>query len=342
MPEGTSGLGLFLVPRRLDSGALNGIVIRRLKDKLGTRPLPTAEVDFRDALAYQLGSLTDGFRLMMGVIINTSRLGVGVTSSGLMRRAFLDALRYARIRRAFGRQLVEFPAVRQILAEMRALSLGGLAFTLFVAKLEDDLVLGNQRPEDEPLFRMSINVLKYVSSVDAAKAVHHGIEILGGNGTIEDFSVLPRLYRETVVHESWEGPHNTLMAQILRDISRSKMHEAFLEEMGNFLNRVTVPALMVTRDRGLADLEDVKSRVRQVLHGDPELAALHVRGLVFRMARTFQAALLLNQAASDAFEAQAGILHAAARFLLDAGGRLASEPMDDPEYADRLKELTLP
>ncbi len=338
---GTSGLGLFLVPRRLQDGSLNGVVIRRLKDKLGTRPLPTAEVDFHDALACQLGSLADGFRLMMGVIINTSRLGIGVTSSGLMRRAFLDALRYARIRRAFGRPLEEFPAIRQILAEMHALGLGGLAFTLFVAKLEDDLVLAGRRPEDEPLFRTAINILKYVSSVDAARVVHHGIEVLGGNGTIEDFSVLPRLYRESIVHESWEGPHNTLMAQILRDIRRSKMHEAFLDETRNLLHDVSSPAFVATRDRGLANLEDVEARVRRVLNGESEVAALHVRGLVYRMARTFQAALLLSQAATDVFKAQADLLHAAARFLFDSGGPLASEPMDDPEYADRLKHLVL-
>ena len=102
--------------------------------------------------------------------------------------------------------------------------------------------------------------------------------------------MLPKLYRETIVHESWEGPHNTLMAQILRDIRRSKMHEAFLDETRNLLHAVTIPAFVATRDRGLAYLEDVESRVRRVLHGEADVAALHVRGLVYRMARTFQAA----------------------------------------------------
>ncbi|MBI3030356.1 MAG: acyl-CoA dehydrogenase family protein [Candidatus Rokubacteria bacterium] len=97
-PEGTKGIGLFVIPRRLDNGSPNGVFIRRLKQKLGTRTLPTAEVDFQDALGYQLGSLEEGFRVMMGVIINTSRLGVALGSCGIMRRAWVEALHYARAR----------------------------------------------------------------------------------------------------------------------------------------------------------------------------------------------------------------------------------------------------
>src|SRR3990167_10241670 len=75
---------------------------------------------------------------------------------------------------------------------------------LFVAALEDRLTLAGTHPEEDALFRTAVNVNKYACSIDAGLVVHHAIEILGGNGTIEDFSPLPRLYREVPVQESWE------------------------------------------------------------------------------------------------------------------------------------------
>ncbi len=108
------------------------------------------------------------------------------------------------------------------------------------------------RPEEDPLFRTAVNVAKYVCSTDAGLAVHHAIEVLGGNGTIEDFSPLPRLYREVPVQESWEGPHNTLMAQLLRDALRSKMHAALLEAAQETLLGISARDLVGTRDRAQA------------------------------------------------------------------------------------------
>jgi alkylation response protein AidB-like acyl-CoA dehydrogenase len=299
-PAGTAGLALFVVPRRLDDGRPNGVRIRRLKSKLGTRTLPTAEVDFEDALAYQLGRLEDGFKLLMGLVINTSRLEVACGCSGIMRRAWREAHRYATAREAFGRRLVEFPAVRQQLAEMRALATGGLAFTLWVAALEDRLALAGTHPEDDALFRVAVNVNKYACSTDAGLVVHHAMEILGGNGTIEDLSPLPRLYREVPVQESWEGPHNTLMAQILRDAFRSKMHVALLDAVRDLLLGVRTSALGRVRERGLGALEDVRGHFDVLLRGDAESAAWQIRALVGRMARLFQASLLLDLAQHEA------------------------------------------
>src|SRR5262249_58322516 len=96
---GTKGLGLFLLPRRLDDGSLNGGYIRRLKDKLGTKSLATAEVDFKDAIAYQIGEPGRGFQHAMDFVINTSRLYNAVGSAGAPRRAFLIAWTYAHHRR---------------------------------------------------------------------------------------------------------------------------------------------------------------------------------------------------------------------------------------------------
>jgi acyl-CoA dehydrogenase len=294
--EGTAGLGLFVVPRRLEDGRPNGLGIRRLKNKLGTRTLPTAEIDFDGALAFQVGDLEQGFRLMMGLVINTSRVEVAIGTSAIMRRAWLEAFHYARVREAFGQRLVEFPAVRQQLAEMRALAAGGLAFTLFVTELEDRLTVSGAPAEDDPLFRTAVNVNKYACSVDAGLVVHHAIEILGGNGTIEDFSPLPRLYREVPVQESWEGPHNTLMAQVLRDAQRSKLHEPLLVHVQDVLLGVPAGGPASTRERALTALDEARAGFGELLRGDARAAGFHVRALVGRIARLAQVALLLEQA----------------------------------------------
>lgn len=330
-PAGTPGIGLFVVPRRLEDGRPNGVSIRRLKNKLGTRTLPTAEVDFEDAIAYQLGALDDGFKLMMGVVINTSRLAVAVGACGIMRRAWVEAWSYARLREAFGQRLVEFPAVRHLLAEMRVLGTAGLAFTMFVAGREDRLTLAGTYPEDDPIFRTAVNVNKYVCSVDAGRVVHHAIEILGGNGTIEDFSPLPRLYREVPVQESWEGPHNTLMAQVLRDAKRSKMHDALLGHARDVLLGISEHELLPIRDGALTALEEVGEGFRTLLGGDPRYAALHARTVVGRMARIFQVALLLGDT-EESTDERLGWLPAAAQFLLDREARVGFEPLKDPGY----------
>ncbi len=338
-PEGTTGIALFVVPRRLEDGRPNGVAIRRLKNKLGTRTLPTAELDFQDALAWELGRPEDGFRLLMGVIINTSRLEVAIGASGMMRRAWVEAFHYARVREAFGRRLVECPAVRQQLAEMRALGTAGLAFTLFVTALEDQLAAAGTRPEEDPLFRTAVNVNKFVCSIDAGLVVHHAIEILGGNGTIEDFSPLPRLYREVPVQESWEGPHNTLMSQILRDGLRSKMHDALLSKAQDVLLGVTPAPLTATRDVALAALDDVRSRLTGALRGEPDVAALHMRGLMTRVARIMQVALLLEDAQHAAGDEGLAWLPVAAEFLLKRHVLSGWEPDGDPGYAELIREV---
>lgn len=338
-PEGTQGLSLFVVPRRLDNGRPNGVFVRRLKDKLGTRTLPTAEVDFQEAIGYQLGSLEDGFRLMMGVIVNTSRLEVALGSCGIMRRAWVEASHYARVREAFGRRLIEFPAVREQLAEMRALATASLSFTLFLAALEDRLTLSSLHPEEDPLFRIGVNLGKYISSVDSGVVVHHGIEILGGNGTIEDFSPLPRLYRDVPVQESWEGPHNTMMAQILRDARKSKMHDALLGKAEDTLLGVQHRRLGTLRGAALSALYEGRDKLDRLLRGDAEAAALGIRGLVSRTARIFQVSLLLEEADHDLATERSTPLPAIAEFFLNRYVLTGYDPTGDSGYGELIKQV---
>jgi len=225
---GTAGLGLFLVPRILDDGAVNHFRLRRLKDKLGTRSMASAEIDFDGAIAYAVGDVSDGFRHVMRYVINTSRLYNTLGCTGLARRAHLVADSYARHRTAFGQPIIRFPLVQEMLASMRATNCGLLAGGLSLAATADAGESGALDAAEMAFLRVSTNLLKVRSCQHSHRVVLTGIETLGGNGAIESFSVLPRLLRDNVVYENWEGTHNVLVAQSVRDFARHRLHEGFL------------------------------------------------------------------------------------------------------------------
>ncbi len=290
--EGTKGLGLFLVPRRLDNGAPNGMYIRRLKDKLGTKSLATAEVDIKDAIAYQIGEPGRGFQHAMDFVINTSRLYNAVGSAGAARRAYLIAWTYANHRRAFGSVIKDFPLVREALAEMRAMTTAMTSGSLYLAHLRDEIEAGRADEASRQFFRLAVNLNKYRSSISATDVIRRGIEILGGNGAMENFSVLPRLLRDSVIFEAWEGAHNTLLAQSVRDIQRNKLHEAFCARLDSWFSAHTNAEL---RDRGVRQVRALRDELDSILSTDELSAAVLFKPIADRMMWLFYVACLARE-----------------------------------------------
>jgi acyl-CoA dehydrogenase len=290
--EGTRGLGLFLVPRRLDDGRLNDFHIRRLKDKLGTRSMPTAEVEFRDTLAYQVGPAADGFKNVMTHVINTSRLYNAVGVCGNARRAHLTAWTYAQHRGAFGYPIVHFPLVQDMLARMRADAVAMTSGTLRLVHTVDEIEQGQAGPETEGFLRMAINLNKYRTAVLGHGVIVQAIELLGGNGAIETFSVLPRLLRDNVVYENWEGTHNVLLAQVQRDIRRYQVHEPFLAVVRQLFESLSGAEL---RDEGLRYLDQLTAELTEVLAMDELTAAIYFRPLMDRLTDVYYLACLAGE-----------------------------------------------
>jgi acyl-CoA dehydrogenase len=274
-PPGTRGIGCFLVPR--EGG---GFRIRRLKDKLGTRALATGEIEFEGAVAYPLGPLEEGFRTAIGVL-NTSRWLNAVGSSGLMRRAYLVASEFARERTAFGQTIAEFPLVREHLAVMKAEADASLASTLELTELVARIDEGTAGEGDLAWHRVLVNANKMVTSLAATRAVRRGIEVLGGNGTIEDFSPLPRLWRDAIVFESWEGTHNVLCAQVLRDLGR-------------------MDAVGLAAARSGAS-EELAARLQRSV-SEPAFGALHIRRQLDELVRSLQVKALRSAGEPDGAE----------------------------------------
>lgn len=244
---GTRGLGCFLVPRMLD-GALNGFAIRRLKEKLGTRGLASGEIDLQGAIGWPIGPVSEGFKTAVGVVLNTSRWMTALGCAGMMRRAVLEARAFAAHRRAFGAAIIEYPLVRETLASMTAGWLGALSTCWLLTELEDAIDSERAGPDDVALHRFLVNGAKYAGSRRATEVVRDAIEVFGGNGTIEDFSVLPRLYRDAIVYESWEGTHNVLALQVITDLRKLDSIDLLADRIDAMLESAPPPVRSAAKE----------------------------------------------------------------------------------------------
>jgi len=226
-PGGTRGLGLFLLPARLPGGAWNRIHVRRLKQKLGTRAMASGEVDLNGAYAEALGPTETGFQSMMSLVINTSRLWNGFLCAGIAHRAAILAASYARHRRAFGRHIGEIPLVRQRVACALARAESCLAGSWLLAEILEKSERAEADAAELAFFRLALTLNKVYTARLAREVVHDAVGLLGGNGVIETFSALPRLLRDVVVAENWEGTADVLLAQALRDCLTRRPQEGF-------------------------------------------------------------------------------------------------------------------
>jgi acyl-CoA dehydrogenase len=330
--DGTRGLGLFLVPRHLPDGQLNGQSIQRLKEKLGTRTLASAELIFENAQGYLVGSFKDG----MMHVINTSRIYNAFGCTANARRAFVTAWTYAQNRLAFGQPIVRFPLVQDQLARMRSDVAAMLAGSMRIAKVLDDEELGRATDADRGFFRMAVNLNKYRTAVLAHEVIMTSIELLGGNGAIETFSVLPRLLRDNVVYENWEGTHNVLMAQVQRDIRRYQIHEPFLAVIKTLFKACTVKEL---KEEGLHQLERISDELNQVLAMDELTAGIYFRPLMDRLTDLYYTACLSAEAGWELAEKEDKTKQRLALLFLNRRVR-GLGPGEIPYYDDQVSRLS--
>lgn len=300
-PAGTKGLACFLVPRTVDGVTPNGFRIRRLKDKLGTRGLASGEIDFEDALAYPIGGLDEGFSIAVTELLNTSRWLNAVGSTGIMSRAYLEASSFAHYRMAFGTAIENFDAVREQLDAMNVEVEAALASTLLLTALVGKMDEGIADDGEIKLHRFLVNANKYVTSITATAVAHSAIEVLGGNGTIEDFSPLPRLYRDAIVFESWEGTHNVLCAQVHRDCVRLGLLDAVFAWIDSELT-VVHAARGVDTGFVRTAAEQLEPNVRKTVDSS-SMTPARFRTQLSQLTRIIQAVCLLSNGSDNAAHA---------------------------------------
>jgi len=267
LAQAPDGLSCFLAERG------PGMEFQRLKDKLGTRSLPSSEVEFCNLPARLVGEEGKGVKAII-TMVNQTRLDCALSSAAAMRRGLVEALHHARHRTAFGRLLAEQPAMENVLCDLAVEAEAAGHLALRVAAAFDD-------PDQAAFARLATPVAKYWICKRAPAHVGEALECLGGNGYVED-SGMPLLYRDAPLSSIWEGSGNVMALDVLRAGGRDPQTvAAFLAEC-----RLAAGAHRL--------LDDHLKRLEGELQGlpSPETAQLEARRLAEGLALALQASLL--------------------------------------------------
>ena len=249
--QGSNHVSVFIVPTWLEGNKekniRNGHVINRLKWKLGTTELPSAEINYDGAIAYQIGPIDKGVALAVSVVLTRSRLDIGFGSASFMMRAAREALLYAHFRDVFGRKINDFPMANAQIEEIvqtakRATATIFKIYTQYLQTQQENSIDTKQGFTVREL----ILIQKIYSAKETVDTLRAAISIFGGHGAIEDFSSIPRLFRDSMVNELWEGPKNVLLSQIYRDLQKNTAwyppHE-FMTNLLEDLDKETIHSL---------------------------------------------------------------------------------------------------
>lgn len=248
-PRDVRGLALFLVPRLRENGELN-YTIRRLKDKIATRSVPTGEVELRDSEGWMLGTADRGIYLILEVL-NISRIANSVGSVALAQRALGDVLQFAQQRVAFGRPVIEQPLFarqfRQRFCDLRC----AFALAWYAVQLLDS-VWQEKPPYSERyhLFRLVAHLAKYWTAEFAVQTAKWAMEAHGGLGTLEEFGV-ERWLREAMILAIWEGTSHRQILDGLEVMDRKHAHHLLLADLAK-----RAPS---------ANTQEMKSRIEELL-----------------------------------------------------------------------------
>jgi len=340
-PDSTRGVANFLVLRTRRDGSRNGVRVRRLKDKLGTRSVASGEVEFVNAEAFLLSGEasaeagpSDGKGLgRMMELTNAARLGIALFGLGNARRALVESLCYARQRRAFGGALIDKPLMRRKLAELI------VDVEAAQAMVFDGTGATNHRQPRSVRQRIAVPVTKLKVCRLGITAASDAIEIHGGNGYIETWPVA-RLLRDAQVNTIWEGPDNILCLDVRRGIEQTRAHETLLARLHD---AVSVSDADETTGLVARRIEDLDAAITAWAKLDSSVAEARLFPLAQFMGDVYGAALLTEQAAweratsrGDRKELVARLY--AQRYLADRGP-LRGIDADSDEALDRFDEL---
>jgi putative acyl-CoA dehydrogenase len=274
LAQAPGGLSCFLVPRFRPDGSVNGLKLQRLKDKLGNRSNASSEVELEAALGWLVGEEGRGIPAILEMGVYT-RLDNAVATAGLMHQCVAQAIHHARGRRAFGRLLIEQPLMRNVLADLSLECEAAVMLTMRLARAYDA-----QADESAArLRRLLTPVAKYWVCKRAPALCAETMEVLGGNGYVEDGPIARRL-RESPLNSIWEGSGNIMCLDVLRALAREP-------RMSETLDELLAPA----RGRDARYDRCVDTLGRDL--ADPADGELRARDLTQRLALAVQAALFL-------------------------------------------------
>jgi acyl-CoA dehydrogenase len=331
-PDGSRGLALFLVELRDERGRLRNIAVNRLKDKLGTRKVPTAELTLDGAPATLVGAPGDGVRAITPML-SITRTWNAVSAVSGMRRALALARDYARRRRAFGALLVDKPLHADTLAGLEAEYAGAFCLAFRSAELIGALEHGGGgegRELDERLSRTLIPLAKLTTAKQAVAVASEAIESCGGAGYVEDTG-LPRLLADAQVLPIWEGTTNVLALDTLRALGKGGALEALGGEIERATAGVRDPSLAGPAEAARAAFRRAAAWVAGAM-AQPDRLEAGARRFALALGRALELALLAGHAqwCLEHGDGRGPWMAAAARrFALESAERSFDAPLDD-------------
>jgi len=287
LAQAPGGLSCFLVPRVLPDGTRNAFFLQRLKDKLGNKSNASSEVEYDGAFGWLVGPEGRGVPTIIEMV-NMTRLDCALMAAGGMRIGTAQAVHHATHRSAFGKALIDQPAMANVLADLAIDSEAATTVVMRIAGAVDRAARGDEA--EKAFRRVALSVTKYWLCKRLASHTVEALECLGGNGYVED-SGMPRLYREAPLISIWEGSGNVAALDTLRAMAKEpEAIDAFFAELDRAAGADARydDALALLR-KELTDLDQLPFRARR---------------LTERMALLLQGSLLLRDgdpAVADAF-----------------------------------------
>jgi len=290
-PEGASpgsqGLGLYLVPSHIDPDwrVANDYDVAHLKEKVGTRGLPTGEVRLTGTIAFELAPAGSGLKMMMEAL-SCSRVHNAMAAAGVMHRALMEALCWASHRAPFGKPLLEQPMIQKRILDLQTKWLSGSALTFEAARSFD---AGRQ-----PWSRIATSLAKYKTAEQAVWCTRKAMELVGGNGYTEEYPVA-RLFRDAQVLTVWEGPEQIQALELMRVVMQDEGGQIYLDRLSGIAGAIpdTMQTERVRLEELLAAMQDALRDLMQNPASSPQAADEYLQ----RMADVLAYALMCEEGA---------------------------------------------
>lgn len=295
---GSRGLSLFYLELRNAHNQLNRIEVHRLKDKLGTQSLPTAELSLRGTPALLVGGEGGGVKKISN-LFNITRVYNSVCSISHMRRGLALAKDYSQKRTAFGRKIMDHPLHVDTLVDIYVDYAASFHLVMRAVELLGKEECGVATAEESALLRLLTPVIKLFSGKKVMSVTSEVVEVFGGAGYVEDTG-LPRLLRDAQVFSIWEGTTNVLSLDVLRAIEKENAFKPFVREISDRLGRIMKEPMagqqlkgeVLAIEKAMKDLENYFQKVLAGGAGGLEDLQTSSRYFAFSLGNIFAATLM--------------------------------------------------
>lgn len=297
--SGSKGLALYLVPSHLDEdwnedhlAIENQYDITAIKKKMGTRGLPTGEVELEGTVAYEIVPEGQGLKAMM-LALGCSRVHNAMAAAGVMHRAYVQAMSWAANRDAFGKKIIQQPMVQKRILDIKTEWMAGAALAFECAKSFDDTIADETK---QGWLRVATALAKYKTAKQATDCMQKALRLGAGNHYTEDFST-ERLLRDAEVLAVWEGPEEIQALELLRMLMEDSGAQSYLDRLDSVIT--ALPSSMQTEAKRLQKIRDNIAHDLTKLAGAPGKAVAVADEFLEKMATGLSYALLCEEAAHE-------------------------------------------